>query len=290
MITASLVLYKTKEEDLEKVIGCVNNSIIKKLYVIDNSPTDLLRELVLHLSNKTEYIYGQGNVGYGSANNIGIQNSISCNADYHIVLNPDIFFEPSVISDLEMFADQHQDVGLLLPKVVYPDGRLQYLCKLMPTPMDIFGRRFIPLKYMKKRNERYEMHRMGYDKAWNCPILSGCFMFMRVSVLKQSGLFDDSFFMYFEDFDLMRRIHRVSKTVFFPDSTIIHDHAAEHHTNRRLLKASIKSAIQYFNKWGWIFDSERRRVNRHAFDVSNFIDDNRDGKQGYFKKTLFVKE
>ena len=279
MITASLVLYKTKEEDLEKVIGCVNNSIIKKLYVIDNSQTDSLRELVLHFSNKTEYIYGQGNVGYGSAHNIGIQKSEGCKADYHIVLNPDIFFEPSVISDLEMFANHHKDIGLLLPKVVYPDGRLQYLCKLLPTPMDIFGRRFIPLKYMKKRNERYEMHSMGYDKPWNCPILSGCFMFMRVSVLKQSGLFDDRFFMYFEDFDLMRRIHRVSKTVFYPDSTIIHDHAAEHHTNKRLLKASIKSAIQYFNKWGWIFDSERRCVNRHAFDVSNFIDDNRDGKQ-----------
>ncbi len=276
MITASLVLYKTKEKDLQKVIGCVNDSIIKKLFVIDNSPSDSLRELVLHLSNKTEYFYGQGNVGYGNAHNIGIQNSVRCNAEYHIVLNPDIFFESSVISDLELFAEHHKEVGLLLPKVVYPDGRLQYLCKLLPTPLDIFGRRFLPSNFIKKRNEKYEMHKMGYNKVWNCPILSGCFMFMRISVLKQTGLFDNRFFMYFEDFDLMRRIHRVSKTAFYPYSTIIHDHAAEHHKNKSLLKASIKSAIQYFNKWGWVFDMERERVNKQAFDMSNLIGNKED--------------
>ena len=271
MITASLVLYKTKDEDLRKVIGCVDASIIDKLFVIDNSPTDSLRDLVLHLTEKSEYCYGQGNIGYGSAHNIGIQKSVISRADYHVVLNPDLFFEPSVISCLESFAEIHKDVGLLLPKVVYPNGCLQYLCKLLPTPLDIFGRRLVPSKYMKKRNERFEMRKMGYDKTWNCPILSGCFMFMRVSVIEQSGMFDDSFFMYFEDFDLMRRLHRVSKTVYYPYSTIIHNHAAGHHTNMLLLIASIKSAIHYFNKWGWFYDRERRRVNGQAFDMINYI-------------------
>ena len=271
MISASLVLYNTKENDLRKVIHCVHHSIINTLFVIDNSPSNVLEAIVKELSNKCEYIHGQGNIGYGGAHNIGIKKSIEKHAEYHIVLNPDIYFKPEVIDQLYTFAQRHYEIGLILPKVTYPNGDLQYLCKLLPTPLDIFGRRLLPKKLIKKRNERFEMRKTGYNTTWNCPILSGCFMFLRTSTLKQVGGFDERFFMYFEDFDLMRRLHRVSQTVYYPHVTIIHNHAAEHHTNKDLLKASIQSAIKYFNKWGWLIDRERTIVNKHAFDEENKI-------------------
>lgn len=273
MISASLVLYKTKESDVRKVINCAHRSEIEKIYVIDNSPEDSLSELVCELSEKVAYIFGQGNIGYGGAHNIGIQKATDIHSDYHIVLNPDIFFEPSAITDIRRFLDSHKNVGLVLPKVIYPNGDLQYLCKLLPTPLDIFGRRLLPESLIKIRNDKFEMRQMGYDKIWNCPLLSGCFMFLRMADVEKTGGFDDRFFMYFEDFDLMRRLHKVCKTVYYPKVTIVHDHAAEHHTNKKLLKASIRSAALYFNKWGWLLDSERRKVNKHAFDNENQIVD-----------------
>lgn len=273
IITASLVLFKTKREDLKKVLSCVNDSIISHVYVIDNSPNDNLRREVSRLSDKAEYIFGQGNIGYGGAHNIGLQKAKCINATYHIVLNPDIYFESNAISSIKNFMDSHNNVGLVLPKVIYPSGDLQYLCKLLPTPLDIFGRRLLPGWLIKRRNDKFEMRPMGYDKIWNCPILSGCFMCLRMSDIEKTGVFDDRFFMYFEDFDLMRRLHKVCKTVYYPKVTIIHDHAAEHHTNKNLLKASIRSAALYFNKWGWLLDCERRKVNKHAFDKENQIVD-----------------
>ena len=72
MITASIVLYKTKTNEIEKVLSCADKSCIEEIYVIDNSPNDNLRRLICSLSQKVEYIYGQGNVGYGHAHNIGI--------------------------------------------------------------------------------------------------------------------------------------------------------------------------------------------------------------------------
>lgn len=271
MITASLVLYKTKEDDLRKVITCVQKSIIDRLYVIDNSPTDMLRTKVEILSNKIEYAHGHGNVGYGKAHNVGIKQAFENNSDYHVILNPDIYFKTEVISEISSFMNLHQEVGLVLPKVIYPNGDLQYLCKLLPTPFDIFGRRLLPARIIKNRNDKFEMRPMGYDKIWNCPILSGCFMFLRVSDLAKVGGFDERFFMYFEDFDLMRRLHKICKTVYYPQVTIVHNHAAEHHKSKTLLKASIRSAIQYFNKWGWVFDTERYRINKQAFDEVNHI-------------------
>ena len=100
IITASLVLFKTKREDLKKVLSCVNDSIISHVYVIDNSPNDNLRREVSRLSDKAEYIFGQGNIGYGGAHNIGLQKAKCINATYHIVLNPDIYFESNAISSI----------------------------------------------------------------------------------------------------------------------------------------------------------------------------------------------
>lgn len=196
--------------------------------------------------------------------------AIEMKADYHIVLNPDIRFEPGVLATLEKFMDENPDAAYVLPRVVYPNGNLQHLCKLLPAPSDLIFRRFVPSvgflkKWKERKNARYCLVDSGYDRTMNPPCLSGCFMFMRISSLQEVGrdgeFFDGRFFMYFEDFDLIRRLHKVGRTVYFPDVKIVHDHAAESYKSRKMLLTHIKSAFRYFNKWGWIFDRERREWN-----------------------------
>lgn len=273
MVTASIILFNTNHDLIRTIMKCANDSCIEHIYVLDNSATDALKGIATSLSSKIEYFQGQGNIGYGAGHNIALQKAIEIGSDYHVVLNPDIQFEKGTIESLVHFADTHENIGMIMPHVVYPDGREQYLCKLSPTPMDMFGRRLLPKKLIEKRNERFEMRSTGYKDVRDVPCLSGCFMFLNMAVIKKVGLFDDRFFMYFEDFDLIRRLHQVSKTVFYPKLTIIHNHATEHRTNKKLLKISIDSAIKYFNKWGWLFDSERSRWNKHAFDESNIINE-----------------
>ena len=96
------------------------------------------------------------------------------------------------------------------------------------------------------------------------PFLLGSFMFFRLPCFKKVGLFDESIFMYMEDIDITRRIHKFYKTVFWPEVTIVHAHKAESYKSKKMLRIHIKSAIQYFNKWGWFWDSERRRWNRQV--------------------------
>lgn len=109
-------------------------------------------------------------------------------------MNPDIYWNDSVIEALSHFMDLNSDCGLVMPRILYPDGSIQYLCKLLPTPMDLFGRRFIPIrKYQERSADRYELHFTGYDKVMEVPSLSGCFMFMRVDVLKKVNGFDERF-------------------------------------------------------------------------------------------------
>ena len=115
-----------------------------------------------------------------------------------------------------------------------------------------------------KRARRFEMLDSGYDHVMNVPFLSGCFMFLRVSALKQIGLFDERFFMYGEDIDLSRRMHKCFKTLYYPDVTIIHHHEAASYKSLKMMFVHIRNIIKYFNKWGWFFDSERRKVNKIA--------------------------
>ncbi|MEG1037827.1 MAG: glycosyltransferase, partial [Mucinivorans sp.] len=205
MTTASIVTYKTDKEELTTVLKCVANSSIEKIYIVDNSPEDELRKFE-NLSPKIEYIFGHHNVGYGAAHNIAIRKAIENGAQYHVVINPDIQFENGVIEALKTYMNENPDVGQVMPRVVYPNGELQYLCKLLPTPMDLMGRRFIPIdSYVDKRNHKFEMRDSGYDKIIQVPFLSGCFMFLRVEALKLVGGFSDRYWMYCEDLDLCRR-------------------------------------------------------------------------------------
>ena len=149
-----------------------------------------------------------------------------------------------------------------MPKIIYPNGKLQYLCKPLPTPTDLILRRFIPKSWFKKRKSNFELQQFGYNQELNVPFLSGCFMFLRVSALQEIGLFDDRFFMYGEDIDLSRRMHSKYKTIFFPKVTVVHAHKAESYKNYKMLFIHIKNIVKYFNKWGWLFDQERKMVNQ----------------------------
>ncbi|MBQ6781684.1 MAG: glycosyltransferase family 2 protein [Treponema sp.] len=267
MLTTSIVLYNTPRSQINAVMkSVIDSSSVHILYIIDNSLNDKWRILEKEYSDcgvKIRYIHN-ANLGYGSSHNLAMQEAIEEGSDYHVVLNPDIYFEARVLPELVDYMDSNTDVGYILPRVTYPNGDLQYLCKLLPTPFDLIFRRFLPrTKSLMRHNERYELRHSGYDKIMNPPCLSGCFMFMRLSTLKENNMFfDEKYFMYCEDFDLMRRIHSIAKTIYYPKVSIVHNHAKESYKNRKMLMTHIKSAIKYFNKFGWFFDKERNLINK----------------------------
>jgi hypothetical protein len=57
-------------------------------------------------------------------------------------------------------------------------------------------------------------------------------------------------------------VHARYRTLFFPGATIVHDHGRDSYKTARALWIHIVNLVKYFNKWGWIYDPERSRVNR----------------------------
>jgi GT2 family glycosyltransferase len=245
------------------VIECfLGSGSAKKLFLIDNSLTNRL-EREIPLDPRIQYEHNDRNTGY-VAHNVAMRKSIEQGFKYHVVLNPDISCDSAVFQKISQFMDNSPDVGLLLPKIFYPDGRLQYACKLLPTPRDFLLRLFFPRNWIEKQMNTFELRVSGYDKIMDVPYMSGCFMFLRNSVLEKVGLFDERFFMYAEDIDLSRRIHAESRSVFYPDVSIVHRHEAASYKNPRLFWIHLKNVCQYFNKYGWFLDKHRRSVNRET--------------------------
>ena len=150
LVTATIVTYKEREDVLKKAIDSfLNTTLNVKLYIVDNSPTDDLRVLCENIP-RLEYIFNNANIGFGAAHNIIMREEIRLGR-YHLVLNPDISFEVGTIERLVQFMDQNKDVGICMPKVLYPDGSLQYLCKLLPTPINWIARSLIPIDSVKKK-------------------------------------------------------------------------------------------------------------------------------------------
>jgi len=186
LLSISIVLYKnSKYKVLEVIKSALNTKLNIKLYLIDNSLNDSLKELT-NIDERIVYIFNNANLGYRKAHNIAMRKSIEENAQYHLVLNPNIYFQYGVLEELYNYMEQNKDVGLIMPKVLYPDGSLQYLCKLIPTPFDLLGRSFLNIgpfkKYIEKRKEKLELRFTGYKKIINVSYLSGFIMFIRTEV------------------------------------------------------------------------------------------------------------
>lgn len=252
-VVACIVGYNSKKDELDKAIrSFLNTNLNVKLYISDNSPSNELQSFVEEYSDgRIVYKFNNKNGGYGWGQNQIIKEE-KRNTKYYLVLNPDIYFEKGVLEELFNYMELNTDVGNIMPMVKYPNGEIQYLCKQLPTPFDLFLRKFCPFKeIIEKNNYKYEMRETGYNKIMNVPILSGCFMFIRSKIFDEIGMFDERYFMYMEDFDLNRRIHEKYKTIFYPNVEIIHNHAKESFKNKKMAIIHLKSAMKYFMKWGW---------------------------------------
>lgn len=253
-ITGCIVLYLNNREMLTQAIDSfLSTDFDVTLYLVDNSPDNSLHSI--SIDPRVVYIFNNKNLGFGKAHNIAIKLSLEQNSEYHVVLNPDIYYDQKEFNKMISFLTENPKIGHLMPKVVYPDGEIQYLCKRNPTPFNLFSRRFLPSsiqKFFKNSMDRYEYKDHDYNEIiYNVPYLSGCFMLFRSSVLKKVGGFDEKIFMYIEDADITRRFLQISETVYYPKSVISHHYGKGSYKKIKLMMYNIHGAVVYFKKWGW---------------------------------------
>ncbi|MFL2028497.1 glycosyltransferase family 2 protein [Loigolactobacillus zhaoyuanensis] len=224
------------------------------LRIFDNHSAPAYVEKLQALASEQVIITAASdNHGFGYGHNV---NLVQSKTDYFVCCNPDILIDRTSFVTMYDYLASQPAVSMITPKITDPDGQVQYLIRYK---LDVFDYllRFVRFNFVKrlfaKRIARYECRDLS-DERQQIRFGSGAFMFLRTSILRQIGGFDERFFMYFEDNDLCMRINQAGGQIFYlPDAPVIHYYARDSHKSSRIFKLFLTSMYRYFNKWGWRF-------------------------------------
>lgn len=255
-VIVSIVIYKHSYEEIESTLNSlIFSEHIKKVILVDNDESTWASTFV---HPKITYLKSGGNYGFGFGHNLVIK-KFANESDLFLICNPDIVFDPAEFNKLVNFASSREE-GLFLPKIIYENGENQFGARLLPTPLNLFARRFSP-KIAEKLDESYLLKNLDLTQPSFVPYLHGCFMLFRSKALLELKGFDERYFMYMEDVDLSRRCASEFGNVYYPLAKVVHLHEQGSYKNKALLKAHLTSAWKYFNKWGWFYDTGRKKLN-----------------------------
>lgn len=250
-VTGTIVLFKNNKEKLLKAVeSFLSSSVDVKLFLVDNSPTDMLRNVVAN--DQIEYIHTGSNLGFGGGHNV-VMDKLQTGSSFHVILNPDIFFEENVLEVLLNRMEEEEDIGIIAPKIVYPNGELQHSVRKFPKPWDLVIRRLKLFNSVFK--SKYDQgHYMDVDleKERYVDTVSGCFQVFRTEVFLNVKGFDERYFMYLEDMDICKKVHESAhKILYYPKCAVSHYFEKASSKSLKLFFVHIQSATKYFLKWGF---------------------------------------
>ena len=254
MISVVIVSYNVKDY-LEKCI----QSILKfsvgssfEIIIVDNSSTDGSNEMLKGInSKKIKLIFNGKNLGFAKAVNIGLRHS---NGDFVLLVNPDTVFIENIASKLKKYIEENKMVGIIGCKVLNTDKSFQISSRRNFPYLYSLAFKLIGLSKWFPRSKIFSSYNLTYlDEniiSKNISVSGSCMMFKR-EIIKKIGLFDERFFLYFEDTDFcFRTIKAGYKVVYYPEAQIIHHKSAS--SKKNILEAKNhfdQSFLEFYKKY-----------------------------------------
>ena len=126
ILSACIVLYHCGDE-LTHALRCVQNADLEvDMFLSDNTPEDLTAEKMQWLFPGVTILSQKSNIGFGKANNAVLP---LLNSKYHLIMNPDVTFDPSLLGRMVRYMEEHPNIAILTPRVMNEDGTEQFLPK-----------------------------------------------------------------------------------------------------------------------------------------------------------------
>jgi GT2 family glycosyltransferase len=228
-----------------------------EIVVVDNASSDGSPDMVRREFPSVDLRETGANLGFSGGNNIALADN-TC--DYVFLLNSDATLPKGGLDTLLAWADTTPDAGLIGPKVINPDGTLQFSCRRWPTPQAGLFRNVYIGKLFPQNQPAADYLMRDFDHASPLDVdwLSGCAMLMRRACLEQVGPLDDkTFFMYCEDMDWSLRVHDAGwRVVYAPVMEVTHkiggssDQVAE-----RMIVEHSRAMVRFWRKHQTFFAS-----------------------------------
>jgi len=223
--------------------------------LVDNASGDGIADMVRERFPWVRVIESPKNVGYGAGNNIALREAKS---EFVLLFNPDLTVFPGEVESWIEWMRARPDVGISGPRVLNPDGSDQDSCYRFPNVLTpILRRTFLGrLPFARSVNERYVMKEMDRNVEQDVDWVLGAAMLIRKTTLDTIGLFDERFFMYFEEADICRRVWSAGlRVTYAPVARFVHYHGRESRirfpweiVTNKLTRIHMASGFKYFLK------------------------------------------
>lgn len=227
---------------------------VEVIVVNNNADSDAVRSFEEKIAGQSiTLIHTGGNLGYGRGNNLGAK---SAQGKYLLIINPDNRLEPNALATMVQYLGEHPDVGVVGPKLVFPDGSIRDSYRTFPHPFDVFIKRTPLRRFFPQRMKTYLQQDQNPHAIRNVDWMCGaCVLFPRKLYEELRG-FDERFFLFFEDCDLCRRVWEKRFRVVYLPTAVAHDNEQRLSAGgivsfftKKTVRAHVASAIKYFWKW-----------------------------------------
>lgn len=207
--------YRVKKETLVCVKSVQKSDYPNiQIIVVDNNSQDGLVQEINQISD-IKFIQSLENLGYSGGNNLGIRAALKNDADYVFILNPDTEVKPDCIHKL-IIGMVNTKAGIGGPKILFPDKKTIW-----------FAGGIMDLNNVLNRHRGVDEKDVGqYDEIMETDFVTGAAMMVRSDVFEKIGLFDEKYFMYYEDSDFCLRAKKIGfKIFYFPSAVVYHENA-----------------------------------------------------------------
>ncbi|MEK7561028.1 MAG: glycosyltransferase family 2 protein [Patescibacteria group bacterium] len=245
-----IILTHNERHFLEKLLPTYERERLTdaELIVVDNGSSDNVTEWLRTAYPWILTVRNENNRGVAGGRNTGIA---AARGEFLLFLDVDTELEPNAIQTLHAYMRKNDRVAIAGPQLVYPDFSPQYSCRTFPTPLTFVARAI----GASDTNPIIRKHLM-LDEIANAPrsvdwVLGACHI-VRRQALKTIGLYDENFFLVYDDVDICYRVRRLGWDIMYVPQSVI-----RHHYQRRSAKAPLwsahkwshaKSAIRFFVK------------------------------------------
>ncbi|MDP2754258.1 MAG: glycosyltransferase family 2 protein [Nitrospirota bacterium] len=254
-ITISIVSYNSKNV----IKNCIHSilettsDIQKEIIVVDNCSEDGSAELVKTRFPDVRLIENRENVGFGKAHNQSFRIS---KGNHFLILNPDTIIFPNAINKMVEFMDNHKDVGVSGCKIFWDDDKNFMFPDLRIHNLKTSIIQFTPFCSFFPNSLISKWYWKTAYPLWDTKIpievdgITGGLMLVRREAFESVGFFDENFFLFFEEHDLLRRIKKGGWEIYYlPDAEI------QHYFEESFRNSSIdidavymQSALYYYKK------------------------------------------
>lgn len=208
--------------------------------IVDNFPEDPIKikpldfkELNLHL------IFNKENLGFSGGNNVGIRHALKNGADYIIILNNDTLVDSLFVEELVKVAEKDDRLGIVTPKIYFAKGyefhKDRYKESELGKVIWYAGGKIDWGNVIGDHRGLDEVDKGQFDENGETQMATGCCFLVKKEVLEEVGLYDDRYFLYFEDADFSERVKKAGFKIFFaPKAIVWHKNAQSSGTGSNL--------------------------------------------------------